>query len=204
MATMNKFPPDVPKNWDEASDEIGNATSGLRAKAADVADRATETVKDGYYRARDAITEMDPVETAREGGEAAIRAVERHPLIAFGLGALSVGLVAWSALRSPPPVTRWERYEPDFNRLRNLFGAYGNDAAKTGESALKSGQQWLQSHGADARDYADYGGRFIASRAQKEPIAALLGVGIAVYVIGSLLTASSEAAPARKRPAAKR
>lgn len=204
MATMNKFPPDVPKNWDEASDEIENATSGLRAKAADVAEKATETVKDGYYRARDAITEMDPVETAREGGEAALRAVERHPLIAFGLGALSVGLVAWSALRSPPPVTRWERYEPDFNRLRNLFGAYGSDAAKTGESALKSGQQWLQSHGADARDYADYGSRLIANRAQKEPIAALLGVGIAVYVIGSLLSSSSEAAPARKRTAAKR
>jgi hypothetical protein len=203
MATMNKFPPDVPKNWDEASDEIENATSGLRAKAADVADKATETVKDGYYRAKDAITEMDPVETAREGGEAAIRAVERHPLIAFGLGALSVGLIAWSALRTPP-ATSWERYEPDFNRLRRLFSDYGSDAAKSGDSALKSGQHWLSAHGAEARDYADYGSRMIARRAQKEPIAALLGVGIAVYVIGSLLTASSEAAPARKRPAAKR
>jgi hypothetical protein len=204
MATMNTFPPDVPKTLDDASDEVESATSGLRAKAADMADKATETVKDGYFRARDAITDMDPVETAREGGEAAIRAVERHPIIAFGLGALSVGLVAWSALRSPSPATRWERYEPDFGRLRNLFGDYGSDAAKTGESALKSGQQWLQSHGAEARDYADYGSRMIARRAQKEPIAALIGVGIAVYVIGSLLSSSSEAAPARKRSAAKR
>ncbi|AMJ61932.1 hypothetical protein [Bosea sp. PAMC 26642] len=203
MATMSKFPPDVPKDWDEASDEIENATTGLRAKAADMADKATETVKDGYSRAKDAIVEMDPVETAREGGEAAMRAVERHPVIAFGLGALSVGLIAWSALRTPP-ATSWERYEPEFNRLRRLFGDYGNEAAKSSDSALKTGQQWLSSYGGDARDYAEHGSRLIANRAQKEPIAALLGVGIAVYVIGSLLTSSSEAAPARRRAPAKR
>jgi hypothetical protein len=203
MATMNKFPPDVPKDWDEAADEIDNATSGLRAKAADVADKATETVRDGYHRAKDAISEIDPVETARESGQALMGAIERNPVIAFGLGALSVGLIAWASLREQQ-TSRWERNQPDYGRLRGLFQSYGADAAKSGESALKSGQHWLSAHGGDARDYAEYGGRYLAHRAQKEPIAALLGVGIAVYVLGSLLTSSSEAAPARKRAPAKR
>lgn len=211
MATMNKFPPDVPKDWDETGDEVANATSSLRAKASDLADKATETVKDGYERARDAVTEMDPVETARESGRAVIDAVERNPVIAFGLGALSVGLIAWAALREPPR-TSWSRYEPEFNRLRGLFGSYAGEASSTGESALKSGEKWLRSHGSQARDYAeqarDYagdGGRMIVHRAQKEPVAALLGVGIAIYVLGSLLASSSnQEAPARRRSTAKR
>jgi hypothetical protein len=211
MATMNKFPPDVPKDWDEAADEVENATSSLRAKASDIADKATETVRDGYERARDAVTDMDPVETARDGGRALIDAVERNPVIAFGLGALSVGLVAWAALREPPR-SGWSRYEPDYGRLRNLFNSYSGDAASAGESALRSGEKWLRGYGGQARDYAgqarDYageGGRMIAHRAQKEPVAALLGIGIAVYVLGSLLTSSSQPEPApRKRTAAKR
>lgn len=200
MATMNKFPPDVPKDWDEAADDVANATSDLRAKASDAAERATESVKDGYSRAKAALTEMDPLETAREGGEAVMEAVERHPLVAFGLGALSVGLIAWASLREQR-APAWERYQPDYGRLRGLFQSYGNEAAKTGEGALKTGQDWLSSYGGDARDYAEHGGRYIASRAQKEPIAALLGVGIAVYVIGSLLSSSSDQAPARRRAA---
>ena len=175
MATMNKFPPDAPKDWDEAADEMGHATSSLRAKASDLADKATETVKDGYERARDAVTEMDPVETAREGGRALIDAIERNPVIAFGLGALSVGLVAWAALREPPR----SRYEPDYGRLRNLFNSYSNEAASTGESALKSGEKWLRGYGSQARDvaeqardYAGDGGLMIAHRASKEPVAA--------------------------------
>jgi hypothetical protein len=211
MATMNKFPPDVPKDWDEAADEVENATSNLRAKASDIADKATETVRDGYERARDAVTDMDPVETAREGGRALIDAVERNPVIAFGLGALSVGLIAWTALREPAR-SSWSRYEPDYGRLRNLFNSYSGEAASAGESALKGGEKWLRGYGGQARDYAeqarDYagdGGRMIAHRAQKEPVAALLGIGIAVYVLGSLLTGSSQPEPApRKRTAAKR
>ncbi|SFJ02494.1 hypothetical protein SAMN05216304_104167 [Bosea sp. OK403] len=204
MATMNKFPPDVPKGWDEAGDEIDNATSGLRAKAADVADKATETVRGGYSRAKDALTDLDPIETARDGGQAVIRAVERNPVVAFGLGALGIGLIAWASLRSPP-TSRWERYQPDFDRLRGLLGDYGKDAAKSGEGALKSSQQWLNAYGGDARDYAGYGGRLIAQRAQKEPIAALLGIGLAVYALGSLLgSSSSDPAPVRKRTAPKR
>ncbi|SEG53321.1 hypothetical protein [Bosea lathyri] len=208
MATMNTFPPDAPKDWDEARDEVDSATSGLRAKAADMAGRASETVKDGYSRAKDALTETDPVEAAREGGEAVIRAVERHPLAAFGLGALSVGLIAWASLRGSQPASRFERYQPDYGRLRSLFQDYSSDAAQTGESALKSGGKLLRAYGDNAgdyadraREYADYGSRMLAKRAEREPIAALLGIGIAVYFIGSLLTSSSEPAPARRRTA---
>ena len=159
MATMNKFPPDVPKDWDEARDEVENVTNGLRAKAAEAADKASETVKDSYYRTKEALTEMDPVETAREGGEAVVRAVERHPMVAFGLGALSVGLIAWASMRSPP--SRWERHEPDYGRLRRLFEDYGNEAVQAGEGALKSGEKWLRSHGDQARSYAEDGSRLI-------------------------------------------
>ncbi|PTM41285.1 hypothetical protein [Bosea sp. 124] len=211
MATMNSFPPDVPKDRDEVRDDIEGAAATVRAKASHLADKATETVRDGYYRARDAITETDPVELAREGGEAVRGAVERHPLAAFGLGALSVGLIAWASLRGSSS-SRFERYEPDYGRWSRLLQSYGSDAAESGESALKSGEKWLRSnsgvardyardYAGQARDYADYGGRMIAKRAEREPIAALLGVGIAVYFIGSLLASSavSEPAPARKR-----
>lgn len=215
MATMSKFPPDVPKDWDETKDEVANATDSLRAKASDLTDKATETVKDGYARAKvavssaaDSLADMDPVETAREGGEALIRAVERNPVIAFGLGAISVGLIAWASLRKPEPAAWWERYQPDYGRLRGLFDDVSRDARKNGERALKTGDAYLSDYASQARDYADQargyaqdGGRMLVHRARKEPVAALLGVGIAVYVLGSLLSGSSEPEPARKRPA---
>lgn len=200
--TSNKFPPDVPKGWDETKDEIGNATEGLTTKAADMAARAGDTVKDGYYRAKDAIG--DPGEAVREAGryaqegsETVIRAVERHPVVAFGLGALSVGLIAWASLRPATP-----QWEPDYGRVRRLFSDYGgDDALKAGESALKTGQGWLQSYGGQAQDYARDGGRLLARRTEREPLAALLGIGIAVYVLGSLLSSSSEPEPPRRRSA---
>jgi ElaB/YqjD/DUF883 family membrane-anchored ribosome-binding protein len=212
MATMNSFPPDVPKDLDEAQDDIEGAVGTVRAKASNLADKATETVRDGYYRAKDALTEADPAEMVREGGEAVRDAVERHPLAAFGLGALSVGLIAWATLRGSSSASRFERYEPDYGRLRSLFDSYRHEAADTGESALKSSEKWLRSHGSSARDhardyasqardYADYGGRMIAKRAEREPVAALLGVGIAVYFIGSLIASAtaSDSPPARRR-----
>ena len=203
MATMSKFPPDVPKSWNEAQDEIGEAAESVRAKAAGLADRASESVKDGYHRAKDAITDMDPIETVREGGEAVVRAVERNPLAAFGLGALSVGLIAWAALRQPA-ASSWE---PHYGRMRRLFSDYGGDEAlEAGQGALRRGKSWLGAASDDASDYADHarsyarhGGRYLARRTEKEPLAALLGVGIAVYVIGSLLTSNSEPEPARRR-----
>ncbi|MDP3319302.1 MAG: hypothetical protein Q8S58_09240, partial [Bosea sp. (in: a-proteobacteria)] len=93
---------------------------------------------------------------------------------------------------------------------------YGSEAADTGGSLLKSGEKWLRSHSgtaseqardyaAQARDYADYGGRVIAHRAEREPIAAMIGVGIAVYVIGSLIaSASASDSPPPRRRTAKR
>ncbi|MDP3318446.1 MAG: hypothetical protein Q8S58_04900, partial [Bosea sp. (in: a-proteobacteria)] len=99
MATMNSFPPDVPKDIDEAREDIEGVAGTVRAKASDLAEKATESVRDGYYRAKDALTDADPMELAREGGEAVKSAVERHPLAAFGLGALSVGLIAWATMR---------------------------------------------------------------------------------------------------------
>lgn len=207
MANMNSFPPDVAKNRDEASDELENAAETVRAKASQFADKASETVRDGYHRAKDALTETDPVELAREGGEAVRDAVERHPLAAFGLGALSAGLVAWACLRGSS-TSSYERYVPDYGRWGRMLQGYGSDAAETGESALKSGEKWLRSHAgtaqdyaSQARDYADYGGRMLARRAEREPVAALLGVGLAVYVIGSMLSSSGtkERAPARRR-----
>ena len=199
MATVNKFPPDVPKDWDEAEEAAGTISS----KVAETADRAAETVKNGYDRAKAAWSEMDPAEAAREGKDAVMDAVERHPIMAFGLGALSVGLIAWASLREQR-APAWERYQPDYGRLRSLFQGYGDDAAKSGENALKAGQDWWNAYGGDARDYASQGGRYVAARARKEPVAALLGVGLAVYVIGSLLSSGSERRPAPRGRAAKR
>lgn len=218
MAMANRFPPDVPGNAEETRDEAEATVSTLRSKAADMADKASETVKDGYERAKDAWDEADPMQTAREGGEAVMRTVERHPLATIGLGALSIGLIAWATLRSQP-TSRWERYQPDYGRLRGWLNDYGSDAADAGQRAMKAGSHWLNArrdaaddyadrasdYAARARDYADMGGRMLAKRAEREPMAALVGLGLAVYVIGSLLTSASAretpAAPARKRSA---
>lgn len=227
MATTNSFPPDVPRDAGNVPRDAGEAgetadttVRSLRNKAADMADRASETVKEGYERARDAWDEAEPMEAIREGGEA----VARHPLAVFGLGALSLGLIAWATLRPQP----WER-QPAYSRWRGWLNDYGEEAAAAGQRALKSGGKWLgvqrdaaddyadrasgyaADYAARARDYADMGGRMLARRAEREPMAALLGLGLAVYVIGSLLsstassasgTASAPAAsraPARKR-----
>jgi ElaB/YqjD/DUF883 family membrane-anchored ribosome-binding protein len=201
MATMNSFPPDVPKSIDEAQDDAENLAGTVRAKASNLAEKATETVRDSYHRAKDALTETDPMEMAREGGEAVRGAVERHPLAAFGLGALSVGLIAWAAMRDTSH-SRYERYQPDFGRWGRMLQGYGSEAAESGGSLLRSGEKWLRSHSggardhardyaSQARDYADYGSRMIAHRAEREPIAAMIGVGLAVYVIGSLIASAS-------------
>ncbi|QEL25588.1 hypothetical protein FQV39_25565 [Bosea sp. F3-2] len=218
MAMANKFPPDVPDNAEEAQDQAETAVRTLRGKAADMADKASETVKDGYERAKEAWDEADPIETVREGGQAVVRTVERHPLAMIGLGALSVGLIAWATLRSRP-VSRWERYQPDYGRVRGWLNDYGSDVAEAGNRALKAGSNWLGArrevaddyvdragdYASRAREYADRGGRMLVKRAEREPMAALVGLGLAVYVIGSLLISASvkepPAAPARKRSA---
>ena len=219
MAIANRFPPDVPNITEEAQDQTEASVSALRGKAAEMADKASETVKGGYERAKQAWEEADPIETVREGGEAVVRTVERHPLAIFGLGALSVGLIAWATLRSRP-VSRWERYQPDYGRMRGWLNDHGSDVAEAGSRALKAGSNWLSArrdvaddyadrandYASRAREYADMGGRMLVKRAEREPMAALVGLGLAIYVIGSLLTSAATGAqpapaPARRRSA---
>lgn len=216
--STNSFPPDVPKADDEARAAVGASVSSLRGKAAEFADKASETVKDGYERAKEAWDEAEPLEAVRDSGQAVVRGVERHPLAALGLGLAGIGLVAWAALRSQPS-SGWERYQPDYGRWRGWLQDYGSEAADAGNRALKSGGSWLRSqrdvaddytdragdYAAVARAYADRGGRMLAKRAEREPMAVVVGLGLAAYVIGSLLTSASgserPAAPARKRAA---
>lgn len=197
---------------------MGASVSSLRGKAAEFADKASETVKDGYERAKEAWDEAEPLEAVRDSGQAVVRGVERHPLAALGLGLAGIGLVAWAALRSQPS-SGWERYQPDYGRWRGWLQDYGSEAADAGNRALKSGGSWLRSQrdvaddytdragdcAAVARAYADRGGRMLAKRAEREPMAVVVGLGLAAYVIGSLLTSASgserPAAPARKRAA---
>lgn len=219
MAITNSFPPDVPGSAGEGGDETAGTVRSLRGRAAEMADRASETVKEGYDRAKEAWDESDPLEAVREGGQAVASSVGRHPLMAFGLGALSVGLIAWAALRRPPE-SRWERYQPDYGRLRGWLSDHGSEAAEAGQRAVRAGSTWLGArreaaddyadragaYAAWARDYADRGGRMLARRAEREPMAAVVGLGLAVYVIGSLLTSAAAReqpapTPARKRTA---
>lgn len=216
MAISNSFPPDVPKAAEEAGETVSASVSSLRDKAAEFAGKASEAVKDGYGRAKEAWDEAEPLEAARSSGQAVVQTVERHPLAALGLGVLGIGLVAWATLRSQPS-SGWERYQPDYGRWRGWLQDYGSEAADAGNRALKSGAGWLRSHrdvaddyadragdyAAIARDYADRGGRMLAKRAEREPMAVVVGLGLAAYVIGSLLSSASAserpAAPARKR-----
>ena len=216
--SSNSFPPDVPKAADEAGEAMGASVSSLRGKAAEFAGKASEAVKDHYERAKDAWDEAEPLEAVRGGGQAVVQSVERHPLATLGLGVAGIGLVAWAMLRSQPS-SGWERYQPDYGRWRGWLQDYGSEAADAGNRALKSGSGWLRSHrnvaddyadragdyAAMARDYADRGGRMLAKRAEREPMAVVVGLGLAAYVIGSLLSSASArepaAAPARKRAA---
>ena len=52
------------------------------------------------------------------------------------------------------------------------------------------------------RDYAREGGQMLMRRGEREPLAAVVGVGLALYVIGSLL--SSSGSSGQSQPAARR
>lgn len=187
MATMNTFPPDVPKNADEVSD----AAAGLQAKASDIAAKATETVKEGYAKARDAISDADPVASAREGGEKLMRAIENNPVLAFGIGALSMGLIAWASLRESPRSSGWQSYQPDLGRVRRLFNDYTGSMSSEGRSLARDYGAQAREYGDMARHYAEDGSRMLVHRAEKEPLAALVGIGLAVYCLGSLLSSNN-------------
>jgi len=210
MDNDKRLPPDVPSN----EDEIDRATGSVAARAADLANRTAETVKDGYGRAKEKLAEIDPRDTlrdagryAQETGEAAVDTVERHPLAAFAVGALSVGLIAWAMM---PRRSSWQ---PDTSGWSRMLRDYGDQALRAGRDLVGSSREQLDrsrdyaARGQDyldiGRDYAREGGQMLMRRGEREPLAAVVGVGLALYVIGSLLSSnsSSQSQPAARRRA---
>lgn len=245
MDNDKRLPPDVEQDWDEAKDEIKdearNVAGRVSAKASELADKTGEKLRNGYESAKESLADLDARETMRdagryvqETGEAAVRTVERHPLAAFSLGALAVGLVAWATMRRPSH--DWSRdWQPDMRRLRRALPDYStDDIAEAGRGLLDSGRDYLSSAGSylsnardrlglgQARDYArdyldngtDYlkagrdlardGGRILVKRTEREPVAALLAAGLAVYLVGTLLSSQSSSAPPAKRRGGRR
>jgi len=212
MDSDKRMPPDVPRGRSGMQDEIEQAANGVAERAAELANRTVDSVKGGYERAREKVAEIDPRESLRdagrymqETGEAAVETVERHPLAAFALGAISVGLIAW-AVTGRRSSSSWQ---PDTSGWSRMLRDYGDDALKAGRSLIGSGKEQLDQSGDylargrdyvdSGRDYAREGGRMLMQRSEREPLAAVLGVGIALYVIGSLLSTGSEPQPARRR-----
>ncbi|MGE7469253.1 hypothetical protein ACQKLX_07425 [Bosea sp. NPDC003192] len=208
MDNDKRLPPDVPSN----EDEIDRATGSVAARAADLANRTAETVKDGYGRAREKLAEIDPRDTlrdagryAQETGEAAVETVNRHPLAAFAVGALSVGLLAWAM------TPRRSSWQPDTSGWSRMLRDYGDQALRAGRDLVGSGREQLDrsrdyaARGQDyldmGRDYAREGGQMLMRRGEREPLAAVVGVGLALYVIGSLLSNGSPSQPATRRRA---
>ncbi len=210
MDNDKRLPPDVPSS----EDEIDRATGSVAARAADLANRTAETVKDGYGRAKEKLAEIDPRDTlrdagryAQETGEAAVETVNRHPLAAFAVGALSVGLIAWAM------TPRRSSWQPDTSGWSRMLRDYGDQALRAGRDLVGSGREQLDrsrdyaARGQDyldmGRDYAREGGQMLLKRGEREPLAAVVGVGLALYVIGSLLSSGSnnQSQPAARRRA---
>lgn len=210
MDNDKRLPPDVPST----EDEIDRATGSVAARAADLANRTAETVKDGYGRAREKLAEIDPRDTlrdagryAQETGEAAVETVNRHPLAAFAVGALSVGLIAWAM------TPRRSSWQPDTSGWSRMLRDYSDQALRAGRDLVGSGREQLDrsrdyaARGQDyldmGRDYAREGGQMLMKRGEREPLAAVVGVGLALYVIGSLLSSgsSNQSQPAARRRA---
>lgn len=208
MDNDKRLPPDMPSN----EDEIDRATGSVAARAADLANRTAETVKDGYGRAKEKLAEIDPRDTlrdagryAQETGEAAVETVNRHPLAAFAVGAVSVGLLAWAM------TPRRSSWQPDTSGWSRMLRDYGDQALRAGRDLVGSSREQLDrgrdyaSRGQDyldiGRDYAREGGQMLMRRGEREPLAAVVGVGLALYVIGSLL---SSASTGQSQPAARR
>lgn len=209
MDNDKRLPPDMPSN----EDEIDRATGSVAARAADLANRTAETVKDGYGRAKEKLAEIDPQGAlrdagryAQETGEAAVETVNRHPLAAFAVGALSVGLLAWAM------TPRRSSSQPDTSGWTRMLRDYGDQALRAGRDLVGSGREQLDRgrdyapRGQDyldiGRDYAREGGQMLMRRGEREPLAAVVGVGLALYVIGSLL--SSGGTGGQSQPAARR
>jgi hypothetical protein len=211
MDNDKRLPPDVPSN----EDEIDRATGSVAARAAELANRTAETVKDGYGRAKEKLAEIDPRDTlrdagryAQETGEAAVETVNRHPLAAFAVGALSVGLLAWAMTPRRPG------WQPDTSGWGSILRDYSDQALRAGRDLVGSGREQLDrsrdyaARGQDyldiGRDYAREGGRALIRRGEREPLAAVVGIGLALYLVGSLLSSNGQTQPAAARRRAKR
>jgi hypothetical protein len=211
MDNDKRLPPDVPSN----EDEIDRATGSVAARAADLANRTAETVKDGYGRAKEKLAEIDPRDTlrdagryAQETGEAAVETVNRHPLAAFAVGALSVGLLAWAM------TPRRSSWQPDTSGWGTMLRDYSDQALRAGRDLVGSGREQLDrsrdyaARGQDyldiGRDYAREGSRALMRRGEREPLAAVVGIGLALYLVGSLLSSNGQAQPTAARRRAKR
>ncbi|WP_186419249.1 hypothetical protein [Bosea sp. CS1GBMeth4] len=211
MDNDKRLPPDVPAEEDGAREGIERATGDVAGRAADLASRTAETVRDGYGRAKEKLAEIDPRDTlreagrhARETGEAAVETVERHPLAAFAVGALSVGLIAWAF------APRRASWQPDTSGWSRMLRDYGDQALRAGRDLVGTGRDQVdrsrdyvarsQDYLDMGRDYAREGGQMLMRRGEREPLAAVIGVGLALYLIGSLLrTGEQEQQPARRR-----
>lgn len=210
MDSDKRMPPDVPHDPGAMPDGVRGAASRVAERASELASRTVDGVRDGYERAREKVAEIDPRESlrdagryAQETGEAAVETVERHPLAAFALGAASVGLLAWALTGR-----RSARWQPDTGSWRRMLRDYGDDALQAGRDLIGTSRQQLDesrdylARGRDyvdsGRDYAREGGRRLMQRTEREPLAAVLGVGIALYVLGSLLSSSPQQ-PAKRR-----
>ncbi|PZR93730.1 MAG: hypothetical protein DI537_10030 [Stutzerimonas stutzeri] len=209
MDNDKRLPPDVPVS----EDEFDRATGSVAARAADLASRTAETVKDGYSRAKERLAEIDPRDTlrdaanyAQETGEAAVETVNRHPFAAFAVGALSVGLIAWAM------TPRRSSWQPDTSGWSRMLRDYSDQALRAGRDLVGSGREQLDrgrdyaARGQDyldmGRDYAREGGQMLMKRGEREPLAAVIGVGLALYVIGSLLSSNGgQSQPAARRRA---
>jgi hypothetical protein len=209
MDNDKRLPPDATSN----EDEIDRATGSVAARAADLANRTAETVKDGYGRAKEKLAEIDPRDTlrdagryAQETGEAAVETVSRHPLAAFAVGALSVGLLAWAM------TPRRSSWQPDTSGWTGMLRDYSDQALRAGRDLIGSGREQLdrgRDYAARGQDYLDIGrgyaregGQMLMKRGEREPLAAVVGVGLALYVIGSLLSSSAgQTQPAARRRA---
>jgi len=217
MDNDKRLPPDVPADQDDFRDDIDRASSGVAARAADLASRTAETVKDSYGRAREKLADYDPRDTlrdagryAQETGEAAVDTVNRHPLSAFAIGAASVGLIAWALM---PRRSSWQ---PDTSGWGSMLRDYGDQALRAGRDWMGTGREQIDrgrdyaSRGQDyldmGRDYAREGGRALMRQGEREPLAAVVGIGLALYLVGSLLSSSSSQAapPPQRRRTAKR
>lgn len=209
MDNDKRLPPDAISS----EDGIDRATGSVAARAADLANRTAETVKDGYGRAKEKLAEIDPRDTlreagrhARETGEAAVETVERHPFATFAIGALSVGLIAWAM------TPRRSSWQPDTSGWTGMLRDYSDQALRAGRDLIGSGREQLdrgRDYAARGQDYLDIGrgyaregGQMLMKRGEREPLAAVVGVGLALYVIGSLLSSSGgQPQPATRRRA---